>query len=324
MRVGIVGAGICGLSAARYLHKSGHEAVVFERSSSVGGRVSTFSKDGFTWDTGATSIAPRGKSIEKVIRDELTQTGLVHIDKPIYTHTGLRVSPGRPSGTARYVYEDGIETLAKRLAEGLEVRLEQMVEAIDKRGAVYDILGEDFDAIILTPPAPQSTLLLWHLGESRPMANVKYRACLSVLLGYSNPLPPTNYHALIDLDQMHPLTWLSLESVKSPGRAPENGCALVAQLSASYSLSQYERPDDSLVETVTGFIERLYGPAFESPDSWAVVRWKYSQPESFGSFENVNGKGSRLLVASDALLGGHIEDAFEVGTRTAKLLVEED
>lgn len=322
MRVGIIGAGVCGLAAARHLHRSDHDVVIFEKNSSVGGRVSVHRQGEFLWDTGATSIAPRGKLIETVLLEELSTEGLVRIEKPIYLHSGLRVSQGHP-GATRYTYQTGNATFAQRLAEGLDVRLEHNVEEIERSNSQYQIFGEKFDALILTPPIPQTTLLLWHLGESRPMANVRYRPCLSVLLGYENPLPITNYHALLDPDQIHPMTWLCLESVKSPGRAPLGGCAIGAQLSAAYSLSQYERDDRSLVQTVAGFVERLYGTSFQSPAVWSVTRWKYSQPESLATFENVNSAGSKLLVASDGLAGGHIEDAFDVGTRTAEQLVEE-
>jgi predicted NAD/FAD-dependent oxidoreductase len=323
LRVGIVGAGICGLASARYLHHAGHEVVVFEKSRSLGGRVATRRDGEYVWDTGATSIAPRGKKIEKVLLQELSTEGLIRIEKPINVHVGLRVRPGHTGGAARYTYEKGNTTFAKRLAEGIDIRLEQQVDEIEMLGKRYRILNEEFDALILTPPVPQTSLLLWHLGESRPVGNVRYRPCLSVLLGYDVALPDTNYHALLDTEQMHPLTWLCLESVKSPGRAPVGGSALGAQLSAAYSLSHFETPDETLVQTVVGYMEWLYGPKFQTPVAWSVKRWKYSQPESFASFEHVNQKGSRLLVASDALLGGHVEDAFEVGTRTAELLVEE-
>jgi len=323
VRVGIVGAGVCGLAAARTLYRCGHEVVVFEKSIAVGGRVASRREGKFLWDSGATSIAPRGKKIEKVLLEELSTEDLVRIEKPIYIHEGLRVMPGSPRGTVRYTYTTGISTFAKRLAEGLDVRLEHQVEGLERAGTKYLVLDEEFDAVILTPPAPQSLLLLWNLGESRPMASVRYRSCISVLLGFHAELPTTGYHALLDPEQVHPLTWLSLESVKSPGRAPEGCSAIGAQLSAAYSLAQYEREDEALVDTVCGFITRLYGPAFQSPLCWNVVRWKYSQPESFATFERVNQKGSRLLIASDALLGGHVEDAYEIGTRTAELLVEE-
>lgn len=46
MRIGIIGAGISGLSAALSLSKSGHHVEVFERAPSVGGLISTFDFDG--------------------------------------------------------------------------------------------------------------------------------------------------------------------------------------------------------------------------------------------------------------------------------------
>jgi len=324
LKVGIVGAGICGLAAARYLQKLGHTVVVLEKNERVGGRVATRRDGGFVWDAGATSIAPRGKRIESALLQELDTDGLVKIEKPIYLHDGLRVRPGFPSGAVRYTYISGIQTFAERLAEGIDVRLGQNVEEIEPLGAGYSILGEAVDALILTPPIPQTTLLLWRLSDSRPMANVHYRQCLAVMLGYNNALPQTSYHALLDAEQIHPMTWLSLESVKSPGRAPEGGSAICVQLSSAYSQTHFDQEDAKIIQTVVGFMERLYGSAFRAPAVSNTVRWKYSQPESFANFEHVNRKGSKLLIASDGLIGGHVEDAYEIGTRTAELLVEED
>ncbi len=324
MRIGIVGAGICGLAAARTLNQLGHQAVVFEKSRAAGGRVWTYRKGEHVWDSGATSIAPRGKTIENVLLTELSTEGLVAVQKPIYVHTGLRVSPGHPNGAPRYTYLKGNAEFPKRLAEGLDIRLDTSVDSIERTSSGYKILDEEFDGLILTPPVPQTTLLLWSLGESRPMANVKYRPCLSIMLGFGAELPPTNYHAILDTDQVHPMTWLCLESVKSPERAPEGGSTLVAQMSAAFSHNYYERDDEALVKTATGYVERLFGPKFQAPTVSKVKRWKYSQPESFASYEHVNPKGSRLLIASDGILGGHVEDAYEVGTRTARQIVEVD
>jgi len=293
-------------------------------SSKVGGRVSTRTEGGYIWDTGATSIAPRGKQIEQVIQHELDTTGLVKIEKPIYLHEGLRIRPGHSPGAIRYTYTDGNVTLATRLADGLDVRLSQQIEEIERQGSGYRLLEEEFDALILTPPVPQIAMLLWPLGESRPMANVHYRPCLSVLLGYRTTLPATPYHALLDVEQVHPMTWLCLESAKSPGRAPEGQTAMVAQMSAAYSHTHFDQEDQAIVQSVAGYVARLYGSEFASPTSHNVIRWKYSQPESYASFEHVNRNGAKLMVASDGLLGGHVEDAYEIGTRTAELLVEED
>lgn len=322
MRVGIVGAGICGLSAARTLHTHGHQVVVFEKSRGVGGRVATRRSGAFVWDTGATSIAPRGRAIAKVMAEELPTDDLVEIVRPIYTHQGLRVSPGRPNPLgSRFTYRTGNRTLAKLLAANLDIRFETTVETVERDGDGYRVMGERFDAVILTPPVPQTALLLWGLGETRALASATYRPCLSVNLGFMNPPPEVPYHALIDIERRHPLAWLSVESLKSPGRAPEGGVAFGAQLSPAFSREQYTRPDEELVAAVLEFLERLYGPVYTEPATSTVMRWKYAQPFATATFDEVNPEATRLLIASDGLLGGHVEEAFEVGQRAAERLI---
>jgi predicted NAD/FAD-dependent oxidoreductase len=315
---------MCGLAAARTLVSAGNEVRVVERNQRVGGRVATASQDGFVWDTGATSFAPRGKTLEKVILKELPTDDLVEIALPVWTHDALRVSAGdRHAQTKRYTYRGGNATLPALLAKGLDVRLGEQVDTIEKNGSGYKMLGESYDALILTPPIPRSSALLWSIEETRPLGAVFYRACLNIALGYESPLPEVPYHALVDAEQRFPLTWLSLESVKSPERCPKGGSAICAQLSPTYSLDNYTDSDEELVKLASFFVARLYGPDFATPKISNVQRWKYSQPESYASIEEVNPPGTRLLIASDALLGGHTEDAYEVGVQVANRLLEQ-
>jgi renalase len=322
MRVAIVGAGVSGLAAAYRLRQLGKEVVVFEKSGVLGGRVnSRRHKLGYTFDVGATSLTPRGKTIERIMLEGLPTAELVKIEKPIWTHTGLRTAPGSSAknATGRYTYQNGIQTFANLLGDRTDVRLKTDILEIKRRGDMYELNGELFEGIILTPPIPQTCQLLWSLGESRPVANVSYRSCVSVMLGYTTAVE-TPYHALIDIEQIHPLTWLSIESAKSPARAPEGGSTFVAQLSARFSHQNYSQSDEFFIDAILSFMKHLYGSAFGAPEVAMVKKWKYSQPESLARFENVNPPGSTLLIASDGLLGGHIEDAFECGWRAAELL----
>lgn len=52
LRVAIIGGGIAGLATAALLAKDGHEVTLLEASDAVGGRVGTWEKDGFRFDTG--------------------------------------------------------------------------------------------------------------------------------------------------------------------------------------------------------------------------------------------------------------------------------
>src|SRR5947209_17473060 len=134
MRIGVVGAGIAGLSAARSLAAAGHEILVFEGAGEVGGRCATRVVDDYVFDTGATSIAPRGKSLEPVMLKELDTSDLIKIEKPIYTHAALRVSPGESSkmAVARYTYREGNCVLPELLAKGLDVKTKYHVDHLEK------------------------------------------------------------------------------------------------------------------------------------------------------------------------------------------------
>lgn len=325
MRVAIVGAGVAGLAAGRTLSKAGITVVLFEKSRGPGGRLATRQVGDFLFDTGATSIAPRGLEIERVMLREVDTSDLVPIEKPIYTHINLRPQPGDPGRNAvpRYTYRSGNNHLAKLLAEGLDVRTNTTVDHLERSNGRFEVEGEAFDRLILTPPIPQTSLLLWSLGESRPVANARYRSCLSIMLGFDQPTCPTPYHALIDPEQRHPLTWISIESAKSPGRAPDGKCAMVLQMSPSYSHDHYQTDDDKLLKDVLPWVVQLFGPDYRSPVAVDTKRWKYSQPETTAVFDSVNRNHNGVVLAGDGLSAGRVERAFESGVQAARLILDE-
>jgi len=323
VRIAIVGAGISGLSAGRALTKAGHQATVFEKNDHVGGRVATVRLGDYVFDSGASAITPRGHQIEDVILKELDQTELVKIEKPLYMHHGMRptIPENLKSAPPRYTYRSGNLKLAQLLADGLAVRFKVQIEALEKSGAGFKVNNEDFDAVILTPPVPQTATILWSLGESRPFANCRYRPCLSIMLGFAKELPETHYSALLDPEQRHPIMWLSLESVKSPGRAPEGHTAMVIQMAPSYSLSNFAATDAQIIEDVLDYLAWLFGEDWRNPEVSSVKRWKYSQPDSVALFETVNDPGSRLIISGDGVLAGRIENAYDSGMKAAALLI---
>lgn len=326
MRIAIVGAGVAGLAAGRTLTKAGHPVVLFEKSRGPGGRLATRLVGDFTFDTGATSIAPRGLGVQSAMLQELDTSELIEIKSPIYTHVNLRANPGDSSRNAipRYTYRSGNNHLAKLLAEGLDIRLNTTVDRLERQSGSYEVEGERFDKVILTPPIPQASLLLWSLGESRPLANARYRSCLSIMLGFNHANPDVPYHALIDVEQRHPLTWVSMESIKSPDRAPEGQCAIVLQMSPAYSHDHYQTEDERVLKDVLPWVSQLFGGDFREPVAIDTKRWKYSQPEIAAVFESVNRNHRGVVLAGDGLSAGRIERAYESGIDAARLILEEN
>ncbi len=325
MKVGIVGGGIAGLGAAYTLARKGISSVVFERNDFCGGRCSTRTIDGYVFDQGATNIAPRGKTLETVMLDEIDDKQLVQITKPIYIHESLRVAEGDPAKnqTVRYTYRTGNVTLPQLLSRGIDVRYGSTVLELRKRiEGGFRVLNEDFDAVILTPPEKMCQMLLASIGEFRPINNIYYRKCISVMLGYELPTPETKYHALLDIEQRHPLTWMCLESAKCPGRAPQGCTSIVAQMSSQFSEMHFDSKEEKIVEETGVYIQRLFGAEWSSPAVTDIKRWRWSQPEMSAIFETVNAGSTNLLVAGDGVTGGRVENAFESGYKAAMMLVK--
>lgn len=50
--IGIVGAGVAGMSAAARLRAAGHDVTVFEANAYFGGKLTAFAQDGYRFDAG--------------------------------------------------------------------------------------------------------------------------------------------------------------------------------------------------------------------------------------------------------------------------------
>lgn len=321
MKVAIVGAGISGLATARTLRAAGIETCLFEKSTAPGGRCATRVQDGYVFDTGATSVAGRPCDLLNVIQNELPKDDLVEVTKPIATHTQTRFSSGDPSRfTHRYTYRQGMARLGELLAEGLEVRYESEVSKIEKAGTQVEVMGEQFDFVVCTMPLPQSIELGVFPKASLPRLPI-YRPCLSIGLGYSFEHDHP-FFASIDPEQTLPMTWLSFESIKSPGRAPEGCSALVAQMSAHYSRYAFEQSDEKIVHDTLVDLKRLLGERYSTPTTTLVKRWKYSQPELAIQFDAINPAGSRILVTGDGTTQGRLEFAYDAGVAAARRILQ--
>jgi predicted NAD/FAD-dependent oxidoreductase len=297
--------------------------VVFEASDRVGGRVCTEVLGDFVFDAGATSIAPRGRTLERVMLTELSQEGLVRVEKPFYVHHGLRIEVGDPQRmiVERYTYAAGNKVLPERLALGLDVRLGTRIAQITEQSGQFLIGTEPFDRLILACPPSDAVPLLQFLKSGKTVSYVSYRPCISVLLGMDDALGDLPFHALVEPDQRHPLTWVSIENLKCEGRAPSGKTALVAQMSPEYSRQMFDAEDSRVYHDTLQYLSRLFGKDWTTPEVSKIVRFRNSQPENMAMFESVNAAGDKIVLAGDALMGGRAELAYEVGIRAAELVI---
>jgi renalase len=323
MRIGIVGAGIAGLAAARELRRRGCDVSIFEASNRVGGRARTERLHGCIFDTGVQTYTPRGMRIGAAMLEELPTDDLVLVARQVGLYVGGRAVAGsaEKNREPRYAYATGADAFPKLLAQGLDVHLESPVEAIGRRGDAYVIGEEVFDAVVLTPPLSETARLLATAGDRRNLSNSGYRPCIALALGFKQPPPEVPYYALLAQERMNPVLWIGIESLKAPGRAPEGESVFVLQMGPEYSRHNLAAGDSSLVSLGVATLTRLFGSAYAEPAWRYIERWVASQPERVVLFETANRDAKRLIVCGDGTIAGRAENAYESGMLAAERLV---
>jgi phytoene desaturase len=171
-RIVVVGAGMGGLAVSARLAAGGHEVTICEQSTSVGGTLATFSRGGFTFDTG-----PHLLTLPAVYRDLFLKTGSALEDSVEL----VAVDPVR-----RYRFADGTVLDLPNASRGRTTEAfdsafgtgsgGQWASLMDRGGQVWDATRGPF---LESPVAGARTLL----RESRRVRDLRAVAPWQTLRG---------------------------------------------------------------------------------------------------------------------------------------------
>ncbi|WP_323675681.1 NAD(P)-binding protein [Halorubellus sp. PRR65] len=348
-RVAIVGTGAAACGVADVLDDADHEVTLFDKARGVSGRAATRRKHGCRYDHGANYVKPGDDDRFTDVIETFGTEGLADVEEPIYVHDADgTVEAGRDDDAHKWTYEAGITQFAKRVLDATDatVHLETRIEALDRddtgttspeaNGAwsLVDVDGtnhEGFDAVVLTPPAPQTTELLaatdWDDDRLARVegaaAAVDYRTIRTVVLHYDfrEDYP---WYALLDPDREHPVGWLSREECK-PGHVPDGESLLVAQMSPDWSVEHYDDATASAASDAAALVaDLLDDDRYRDPDWVDGQGWRYALPENEADADDVRaGEAAGLYCAGDWVVGeGRVHRAFENGRDVGSRLAE--
>jgi predicted NAD/FAD-dependent oxidoreductase len=314
----IVGAGAAGAGAAYALRDTAIDVTVLEKSRGVCGRAATRRKNGCRYDHGANYVKdPDDRTTELLY--ELGEDGLFDIDEPVWTFDGEgRISEGDGRDEHKFGWTEGLTQLAKRLLArtDAEVRNGTRVASIDREGerwSLTDTEGEGhgpFDALLLTPPAPQTAALLadtrWDDGRlprlREAVGSVPYRTIRSYLLHYPFEIDRP-WYALVNLDKEHDIGWLSREECK-PGHVPDGESLLVVQMSPAWSTAHYDDPLEESVDVIGRTVADLLDDStLAEPDWYDDQGWRYAQPDRAVTDVVSEAESAGLFFAGDWVVG---------------------
>ena len=244
-RVGIIGAGMAGMGAARDLVDAGISIEMFEARDRIGGRTWTDHALGLPMDMGASWIhGPKGNPLTKrakaqgVVRVKtdyddvygLTPEGdaVAKDDIPAWVWEAFEVEQnyamtreklseeafeeGEDLPRMDVVFPRGYASLFPFLTEGYEVKLNHVVEAVewsaDHVNVVVDGTAHQFDAVIVT--LPLGVLQAGHVLFDPPLPCDKQAAISRLGLGLLNKLYLKFNNAFWDEDK----PWIMLAADK--------------------------------------------------------------------------------------------------------------
>ena len=339
-RLCIVGAGLAAAGMADALSDRSVSVTVLEKSRGVGGRAATRRRDGCRYDHGANYIKDSDERTRELLQS-LGADGLVDIDAPVWPFDAEgTISESQRPESHKWTWEAGITQLAKRLFDrtDADIRKETRVDTLEEGQSGWTISDTDgathgpFDAVVLTPPAPQTADLLQATelldgdddlaAATDAVDQVPYRTIRSLMLHYPFEIDPP-YYALVNDDRDHDIGWLARESCK-PGHIPAGEELLVVQMAPDWSTANYDMPlDDAASEAAMKAAQLLDDDRLTEPDWVDDQGWRYALPDAGVDSDAVEPLETHgLYLAGDWVVGeGRAHEALwcgvDVGERLA-------
>ncbi|MDX6766989.1 MAG: NAD(P)-binding protein [Candidatus Methylacidiphilales bacterium] len=312
LSIAVIGAGMAGVAAARVLHDAGCRVVVFEKSRGFGGRCATKRWREHRVDHGAQYFTRRTEPFRKAL-EQSCGSSIRSLAAPILGPDEQPL-PDEP----RFYHATGNSHLARDLAQGLDVRLEQKIEKPQPQGTQWIVGGESFDRVLSTAPWPQTRALAGLGLDSCSTPNEPYAPCLTLVLefeGTRHGLTPSAYGISRPEDPV--LAWTACENHKT-GRVTGDRTVLVAQASAPFSQARFEE-DPALWSAELG---TLASAAWQlgnlEPTALFTHRWRYAKTTAVVTTEDLP---EGWWYAGDAIAHPRVESAWESGHHTALTLL---
>jgi predicted NAD/FAD-dependent oxidoreductase len=316
-RVAVIGAGIAGLACARALSERGAKVTVFEKNRWPGGRASTRQTEFGRFDHGAQYLTARSHAFERTVARWEAAGVLQRWSGRIVALTG-DVTSDKTSSVTRYVGAEGILSLGRHLAQGLDVRLDLLVDSVMLQGRRWSVLDEagrlpspgGFDALVIAIPSVPALRLL----ESAPallsrVRTVEWSPCWSVQIALDEASGFDFAGAFIN---HHPtLAWAARENSK-PGRESFTAEAWVLHATPCWSRLNLNLPS----EEVASLLAQAFGERFNfrfRPLHLAAHRWLHAAPINPLAGRFLWDPALRIGAVGDWCSGPRIEGAYLSG-----------
>lgn len=324
MRCIIVGAGISGLLAARELEDAGWSVTLLEKGRGVGGRMATRRVGGGVFDHGAQFFTARSEGFQRLVGGWLESGAAREWSRGFADANGERP----PDGYPRYCGASGMTSVPEHLAGRLDVKTNERATHILRRESGWELrtesgLSESANALLLTPPVPQSLALVGGIVPTyrrEELREVSYDPCVALMAWLDGPVGVPEPGGMQIKEE--PLDWISDNQRKGISEAP----ALTVHAGPKWSREHFDAPDDEISSTLLELAgDALASDVASKAVETSVARWRYSWvTESHTDRFFVGVEDPPLIFAGDAFGEPKVEGASLSGLAAAQWLLGRD
>ncbi len=320
-RVGVVGAGIAGATAARVLAERGLSVLALDKGRGPGGRTSTRRDGERRFDHGAQYFTARDPAFRETVERWIHAGAAAEWEGRLVT---LEPDGGRSPlpDEARYVGVPGMSEIVRATLAGVEARFGARATRIERTGDGWMVGVEDtgdagpFDHLIVAIPAPQAAGLVRPVapGVASRIQTVELAPCWSAMVTFREGLPdPGLDGARVRGNPI--LSWIGRDSSK-PGRPPHD--AWVAHATPGWSSANLERDAGDVTDALARSLAELLGRSAQDVESVSAHRWRYALASDPVGRSCLHDEALGLTVCGDWLIGPRVECAFLSGLAAAE------
>lgn len=338
MLIGVIGAGISGLVAARKLALAGHDVIVFEKSKGFGGRLATrYSGDDkkIKFDHGSPHISGKDPRFLEFI-EELDSKGIIKKwCNGFHYWNGEKLYDQHPERlkTPYYFAPEGMNSIGRYLSRWVDVRLNSRVIGMtylgDKKGKkspwMLNFESSDtfeVDAIILATPAVQTYGLIENSQDEiifkriiKEIDEIAYNPKYSLMLTYNQQDIPEWKGISCNDDTIH---WIANESSK---RDNDGKLTLICHSKGPFTQNHLFKgsPEETVRSEMVLALRKIIGDWAGNFDDSDMRLWRYSQPRTFlnQDYVDTGNPNAPVAIVGDYLKGSTTEQAYISGLELA-------
>lgn len=329
MNILIIGAGLSGLMAALQLQSSGKQVTLIDKGQTTGGRLATRTIGPGLADTGAQFFTVREPTFQHYV-EQWQRASLVYVWSTGWSDGSL-LGGGAHDGYPRYAVHGGMNALANYLSrqlidQGVIIHTGQRITAVTQQADGWVATDEadnsySADALVLTPPVPQSLALLaagnvaLTSTDREALERITYAPCLCGIFWLEGqidlPAPGAIQRPGADL------AWVADNQRK--GISPA-ATLITIHAGPTYSADHYDTPDEELLATFQASLQPFL-PTKVTVHAAQIKRWRYAVPTVTHPARYLQAQAlPPLYFGGDAFGGPRVEGAALSGVAIGRAI----